>query len=222
MDLTESFARVLSADVLARYEWLETRSATAVLSASNPTEYGDLVDVLRAFNLYDSDILIPGGNRGTIATRIDNAFAARGWDAVRVNMTHTLEGLRKSKIGSRNHDERFLQSTVTNEGFEVDNFKGKVAIDVEWNAKDGNLDRDLSAYRALYELGLIDVAVIITRDHYGIRQLAGIELESEEAYRRLGTTTTTNIQKLRDRLVRGDAGGCPVLGVGITKATWAG
>ena len=52
---------------------------------------------------------------------------------------------------------------VFNEGYKVDNFVDRLALDVEWNAKDGNLDRDLSAYRALYDAALIDVAVIITR-----------------------------------------------------------
>lgn len=48
----------------------------------------------------------------------------------------------------------------------VDNRKGRVLVDVEWNAKDGNLDRDLAAYRAWYEDGLIDGAVIITKDRH--------------------------------------------------------
>jgi hypothetical protein len=42
---------------------------------------------------------------------------------------------------------------VYQEGYLVDNFKGRVALDVERNAKDGNLDRDLSAYRAWHEAG---------------------------------------------------------------------
>jgi hypothetical protein len=69
---------------------------------------------------------------------------------------------------------------------------------------------------------LIDVATIITRDHDGIKTLALEDLKSDDAARRLGTVTTTNIEKLRDRMVRGDSGGCPLLAVGITKATWAG
>ena len=45
----------------------------------------------------------------------------------------------------------------------VDNRKGRVLVDIEWNAKDGNLDRDLAAYRAWHEAGLIDAAMIITK-----------------------------------------------------------
>lgn len=222
MDLTHSHTRVFAAETLARYTWLETRNAAAVLVASNPVQHGEIAEVLDEFSVYDADILVAGGNRGPIAIRLDAAFAVRGWDAVRVNTSSTLVGEKKSKLTSRTYEERFLERTVSSEGFEVDNFKGRVALDVEWNAKDGNLDRDVNAYRALYDLGLIDVGVIITRDHEGIRQLSGKDLGSEDAHRRLGTTTTTTMNKLQSRLSRGDAGGCPVLAIGITRATWAG
>lgn len=53
------------------------------------------------------------------------------------------------------------ESAVFNEGYKVDNVKGRMALDIEWNAKDGNLDRDIGAYRALYDAGLIDGAVVI-------------------------------------------------------------
>jgi hypothetical protein len=222
MELTSSFETVIPAGVHARYLWRETRNAAAVLQASNPEQFADLLAVLDGFSIYDSDILVAGGNRGQIAIRLDAAFAERGWDAVRINTVSRLEGRRKSKSFSREYDDHFLTQEVRNEGFEVDNMKGRVALDVEWNAKDGNLDRDLAAYRALYDLGLIDVGIIVTRDHYAIRDLAGTTLGSEDAFRRLGTTTTTNMAKLEPRLTRGDAGGCPLLGIAITTATWAG
>ncbi len=222
MELTSSHDTVIPSGVRARYLWRETRNAAAVLSASNPEQFADLVAVLDGFRLYDSDILVAGGNRGQIAIRLDAAFAERGWDAVRINTASRLEGRRKSRSFGRDYDDLFLTQEVRNEGFEVDNMKGRVALDVEWNAKDGNLDRDLAAYRALYDLGLIDVAVIVTRDHAAIRDLAGTTLGSEDAFRRLGTTTTTNLAKLEPRLTRGDGGGCPILAVGITTATWAG
>jgi hypothetical protein len=222
MDLTYAFENAFPTDVLNRYTWIETRNAAAVLAASNPEQFADLLEVLLEFSIYDSDILVAGGNRGQIAIRLDSAFEAAGWNAVRINTEYRLNGKKKSAKFGRHYDLDFLEAEVRNEGFEVDNMKGRVAIDVEWNAKDGNLDRDLAAYRSLYELGLIDVACIITRDHQGIRDLAGNELKSDDAHRRLGTTTTTNMSKLQPRLTRGDAGGCPLLGIGITRATWAG
>jgi len=120
---------------------------------------------------------------------------------------------------------RVIESEVFNEGYKVDNVKGRIALDVEWNAKDGNLDRDIGAYRALYDAGLIDGAVLVTRTQDDLRRLAqGLALAAgqaeEEARRRLGTTTTTNLGKLEPRMTRGDAGGCPVLAVAISAHCW--
>ena len=70
------------------------------------------------------------------------------------------------------HGVTVRESEVVNEGYKVDNVKGRVALDVEWNAKDGNLDRDVGAYRALYDAGLIDGAVVLTRTHDDLRELA--------------------------------------------------
>lgn len=222
VELTTSYERQFTAETIAKFTWLETRNAAAVINASNPNPFAEIQEVLEAFFVYDTDILTAGGNRSAIPIRLDGHFARLGWDPVRINTTFSLTGVKKSHATDRAYGPTFLNSSVENEGFEVDNFKDRIALDVEWNAKDGNLDRDLSAYRALYDVGLIDGAMIITRDHRGIQDLAGNTLGSEDAKRRLGTTTTTNMEKLQSRLTRGDAGGCPVLAAGITQATWAG
>jgi hypothetical protein len=223
MELTKSYEGLFDSAILGKFTWLETRNAAAVFKASNPDEFEDLTYVLQEFRVYDSDLLIPGGNRGRVSVRLDAALETRGWRAVRINMKTTLVGkAKKSNLTRGPYLDEFLNSEVSNEGYEVDNMKRRAAVDVEWNGKDGALDRDTGAYRALYELGLIDVATIITRDHEGIKSLSINDLHSEDAARRLGTTTTTNIAKLRDRMVRGDSGGCPLLAVGITQSTWAG
>lgn len=222
MDLTTSYNRVLPADLLAKYQHLEVRNAAAVLKAADEQAFDEVLAVLDDFYVYDSDILVPGGNRGPIPIRLDGAFARLGWIAVRINTVVTLIGKVKESALHRKYGDEFMRSSVANNGFEVDNMKRRVALDVEWNAKDGNLDRDLSAYRALYDFALIDVAVMITRDHFGIQRLAGDHLQSQDAVRRLGTSTTTNMHKLRDRLTRGDSGGCPVWAIGIGFDSWAG
>jgi hypothetical protein len=114
------------------------------------------------------------------------------------------------------------------ETHKVDNFKNRVALEVEWNAKDGNLDRDLSAFRALYDAGIIDAAAIITRHHTSIKHSANflahalnrVNYTNGTEVERFNTSTTTNIEKLRWRLARGDAGGCPVLAIGIGRETY--
>ncbi len=118
-----------------------------------------------------------------------------------------------------------IVTQVSNKGYKVDNFKGRVALDLEWNAKDGNLDRDIGAYRALYDAGFIDVAVLVTRTMDDLRTFAKqLRVEAgmpeEEAKKMLNTTTTTNLEKLLPRLTRGDAGGCPILAIAISSNTF--
>lgn len=147
----------------------------------------------------------------------------KGWREARVD---TLIRLSLQRTPLREAGETMLEPIVTetrNEGYKVDNFRDRVALDVEWNAKDGNLDRDIGAYRALYDAALIDVGVLNTRT-MDLRDLgrqlaldAGMTIEQAKPI--LTTTTTTNREKLLPRMTRGDAGGCPMLAVFICAAT---
>lgn len=210
MDLTESYRRVFPKAVLDRYDMRETRSAAAVLQNTNPDEFKDLVKALKAFELDRQDILTPGGNKGQVATRLDRTFRDLGWREGRYDARLRSElRLMAYPVGGK----AVVKTTeVLSPGYKVDNVKGGVALDIEWNAKDGNLDRDLAAYRSLYDAGIIAVGVIVTRAHIDIRELS----------RRLGrdafkTTTTTNLEKLEPRMTRGDGGGCPMLAIAITS-----
>lgn len=212
MDLTESYLRAFPEDVLDRYEMREVRNAAAVIAHTNPTEFGELVDVLRGFTLTREDVLRPGKNEGQIAKRLNTAFRGAGWREGRhdTQITSLLRLMPYKPDGERT--PTVTEKVVLNEGYKVDNVKGEVALDVEWNAKDGNLDRDVSAYRALYDSGIIAAGVVLTRTMTDLREL-GRELGRP---RFLATTTTTNLEKLEPRLTRGDAGGCPLLAIAIT------
>lgn len=213
MDLTESYKRVLPSRISDRYELREVRDAAAVIKSTNPAEFEEIVEVLSDFKLTKRDILTPGGGKSPLAVRLDETFRAHGWREGQYDrkIVSTLRRMPYRKAGERKAIEE--RTEVLSEGYKVDNVKGKIALDVEWNAKDGNLDRDLGAYRALYEVGIIAAGVIVTR-HYGeIHELA-LELGRGRAF---ATTTTTNIEKLEPRLTRGDSGGCPVLAVAITS-----
>lgn len=212
MDLTDSYQRVFPAAVLKRYEFREVRNASAVLANTNPNEFADLVKVLKAFALTKKDVLNPGGNEGDIAKRLNRAFRDQGWREGRHDtmITSALSLMPYKPAGETT--AKLMETEVFNEGYKVDNVKGGVALDVEWNAKDGNLDRDVSAYRALYDAAIIDSAVLVTRSVTDLRAL-GKRLGRDKY---LNTTTTTNLGKLEPRMTRGDAGGCPLLAVAIT------
>jgi hypothetical protein len=211
VDLTESYERALPRRIGERYALCEVRDAAAVVKSASPGEFRQIVEVLSDFRLTERDILTRGGGKSMVAARLDEAFREHGWREGRYDrrIVSTLRRMPYRKAGERTAVEE--RTEVLSEGYRVDNVKGKIALDVEWNAKDGNLDRDLAAYRALYEIGIIAAGVIVTR-HYGeIRELA-LKL-GRDAF---GTTTTTNLEKLEPRLTRGDAGGCPVLAIAIT------
>lgn len=218
---------VLSPAIRQRWEFIETSSAAAVLRSVCPDEWADITHVLDSFQLDPARWLKRGGNRGDIARIIDEMFAARGWRETRVDLQ--TQGVLYAKNG----DEIGRLPVVEQEGYLVDNFKGRVALDVEWNAKDGNLDRDLSAYRAWHEAGVISAAVLITQDRLALKELAneiwgqyqGTLPEADRNSRLpidLGTSTTTNLEKAALRVRRGVMGTCPLLVIAATRATWNG
>jgi len=216
---------VLDPEVRARWAFLETSSAAAVLRSVCPTEWADIVSILGSFRLDPSRWLVAGGNRGDIAKQIDGMFSQLGWREIRVDLS--TKGILKNKANQTVEE----LAAVYQEGYLVDNFKGRVALDVEWNAKDGNLDRDLSAYRAWHEAGVISAAVLITQDRVRLKELAERlwrdyqqTLPEEQRNPRLpidlATSTTTNLEKAALRVRRGVMGTCPLLIVAATPATW--
>jgi hypothetical protein len=216
-----------------RYRMIEVRNASAILGALAEKSLHDLVDVLTDFELTAGHLLDAGGSKSALATTLDEAFRERGWRETHLQLNVdgvlTRQPWSKSKVARGKAAADQTTFRFKGQTHKVDNFKDRVAVEVEWNAKDGNLDRDLSAFRALYDAGVIDAAVIITRHHASVKHAANYlaHLVGRVKYDRHGkevgrfnTTTTTNLEKLRWRLARGDAGGCPVLAVGISVETY--
>ena len=235
---TRTYADLLPADLLDRYEFMETGSATAIAHVTSPDQLTEVIGVLRHFSLTSQMLLTRGGNRGPIPIIIDTAFDILNWYEARVDMYRrayvfagsNAEGVKDDPFGDRAN--KHLISEVYQQGYAVDNLKGRIALDVEWNPKDGNLDRDFSAYRAWHQEGLIDVAILITRMHAETNRItneAWAEFVSHHpeherttqpvSYK---TTTTANFEKARERILRGDLGTCPILVVGIGEKTWDG
>lgn len=213
----------------ARNHWrfLETNSACAVMKAVCPGEWAEIVDVLSTYRLDPKYWLKAGGNRGDIAAQIDEMFHARGWRETRLDLE--TRGLLFSKDGQ----QAGSLEPVYQEGYLVDNFKNRIVLDVEWNAKDGNLDRDLASYRSWFDAGVISAGVIITKDRPSLLQLARTiwreyQKTVPEEERRpalpidLSTSTVTAFDKAEMRVRRGVMGSCPVLIVAATEATWNG
>lgn len=217
VDLTTSYEAAIPAAIRARFELREVRNAAAILAATNPSAFAEIIGVLANFRLEAMDITEPGGGKSRLAIRIDETFRRLGWREGQhdTHVTSVLSLQPYHPAGEK--AAQVVETQVLNIGYKVDNVKNRVALDVEWNAKDGNLDRDVGAYRALYDGGIIDAGVIVTRSFASIRDLA-ITLGRPGAF---GTTTTTTIDKLVPRMTRGDGGGCPILAVAITDRCYA-
>ncbi len=216
MDLTASYQSVVPGPLLERFEWREVRNAASIASATNSDEWNDIVTVLSEFELSLVELMMPGGNKSGLTGRLESAFKDRGWRESRLDTEITLTTQRRPYRAAGETKTERVTSSVANQGYLVDGFKGRIALDVEWNAKDGNLDRDIGTYRAMYEAGFLDAGVIITRTQDDLRAAA---LDYEPTTTKFDTTTTTNLDKLVPRLTRGDAGGCPVLAVAICART---
>jgi len=121
--------------IRCHYEVHEWRHAIAVLRTDFPNEWQDIVDVLSEFRLYKSDLIVGGGNKSTVAARIDASFETRGW-AEKQFLTEIVV------------DEHSIHSPT----HQVDEYKNHVAVEMEWNNKDPFYDRDLNNFRLLFEL----------------------------------------------------------------------
>lgn len=211
MEPSDSYLGVLPDDVLTRYDFVETRNAARILQATNPEQLDDVIAVLRQFRLSaDEDITPAGRNESATAARLNHAFRGLGWQEASYTVTIT------SQLVLRGGESpvRVVGAEQSAASYNVDNVKGRVALDVEWHAKDGNLDRDIAAYRSLYDSAIIDGAVMVTMTRESMRAWV---LELDPSSTKFGTSTTTNLEKVRPRLVRGDAGGCPILVASICR-----
>ncbi|MDM4762690.1 BglII/BstYI family type II restriction endonuclease [Galbitalea sp. SE-J8] len=213
MQLTEAWREYMPETLQLRYRMRETRNASAILRSSNAELYGDVIHVLSEFTLEARDLLLPGGSEGSVAKKLNGAFRELGWREARVD-TVTQTTLVVFPYAPHNESEKRLVSSdpVSFEGYKADWVKGRVAGDCEWNAKDGNLDRDLASYRSLYETGYIDAAVLVTRTQADLRELEA-ELTSvlmatpdDEAAEALRTTDAV-ITATKQRIATGTAKG---------------
>jgi len=190
--------KLLPEDIRDTYQIEERHHACAILKHDFPTEWNDLIEVLRNFVLRRSDIEAKGGRKSPIANAIDGLFAARNWIEKNFEINVTADGIST------------LAPTHS-----VDYYKNRIAIETEWNNKDPFFDRDLTTFRLLFDLNVLSVGVIITRAD-----------ELQRIFKEVGKKTaagasTTHMSKLIPKMANRAGGGCPVLGFGITLKKFA-
>jgi Restriction endonuclease BglII len=183
----------IPAAVSAKFEVFDWRNAAAILSAVHSNEFAEIMQVLDGFVLKHSDIATGGGNKSPVSKGIDGRLYELGWKEKKFDTKFVVDGVASE---SPTHS--------------VDCFKGKVALEVEWNNKDPFFDRDLNNFRLLYDLRVIDLGIIITRS----TSLEEILKNSGRVQTTYGKSTT-HTDKLYPKIKGGGAGGCPVLVFGI-------
>ncbi|MBU2080277.1 MAG: restriction endonuclease [Alphaproteobacteria bacterium] len=179
------------------YQHLEVNHATAILKNDFPNEWDDVVQVLSNFQLCRTAVAAKGGRKSPVATRLDGHFYSLGWAEKQFQTSVTIDGN--------------VRPTPTHQ---IDCYKNRIAVEIEWNNKDPFYDRDLNNFRLLFERNAISVGIIITRS-----------TELQAIFNTLGKgksygSSTTHWQKLIPRIHGGGAGGCPVLALGITQSLY--
>jgi hypothetical protein len=193
-------ANLVPPDLHNFYDFREWRNPCAVLSVAFPNEWADILSVLKEFRILRTDIGeagTKGGGKSLVAIRMDQMFLSKGWKPMEFDTKIVV-------------NDRPIESPT----HEVDCFKGKVALELEWNNKTEFYDRDLNNFRLLFDLRVVDVGIIITR----CDELQEIfdELGRGSSYGR----TTTILSKLQRKLDGGAGGGCPVLAIGMRKSLY--
>lgn len=224
----------IPADLFERYDIYSYRNAAVILSEARRHEFADIVDALRAFSLTTDMIRRAGGNESEIPKLFSGFLRPRGWHET------TIQGDLLVRLAWRESEEK-AGGKVRNvarsreivrenylDGHKIDYVKGRLAFDLEWNSKDQTFDRDLYAFSAFSQCGVIDAAVLVTRSvslNPVLRSLGeslsrdgNVERKRDGSprmvFEKFGASTTW-MGKLLYRLNAGRNGGCPVLAVGI-------
>ena len=180
--------------IIKNYEVHEWKHACAILAVDFKDEWHDIVDLLENFRFKKSWIEEGGGSKSKVAQAMDNKLYARGW-------------VEKEFDTSIKIDDKVIESPTHN----VDCYKNKIALEIEWNNKDPFFDRDLNNFRLLFDLRVISAGIIITRCD-----------NLQEIFKSIGRgqsfgASTTHMSKLLPKIEGGGGGGCPILVFGISK-----
>jgi CRISPR-associated protein Csd2 len=200
-----NWLNLIPQSIRTKYEFHNVNNAVEILTQAYPSEFNEIVSALEAFNLSIDDIIQGGGNESEVPKKLSLLLHPKGWEEVKIT------GDLLVKLHKR-HPATITEITIKDfiDGHNIDYVKNKVAVDMEWNSKDQTFDRDLYAFRAFYECGIISCGVIITRSerlnfvfsNLGVKQKYG--------------ASTTWMGKLLPRINSRRHGGCPLWVVGIT------
>lgn len=213
-------SKYLPDNVAGNFDFYNYNHAVEIITQAFPEEWGDIMSALSAFSLKISDLAESGGSETNIPGKFDVVLYPRKWRNVKI--TGDLHIKFYDKIIDQKKYEDFSTKESMISGFiagqHVDYLKGRVALGIEWNKKDVAFDRVLTAMRTFYECNLISAGVIITRSgdlNDAFREIC--DDDGKPILRKYGSSSTW-VGKLLPRIESRQAGGCPLLVVGIKKS----
>ena len=208
----DKWMELIPETIRSRYELYNFSSAVEILSQTHVDAFAEIMSTLEQFQIELSDISEKGGNESNVPKRLSAQLRPLGWKETEISgdlVVRLLEG-KTRKVPSREFQLKHFIS-----GHKIDYVKGEVAVDLEWNSKDKTFDRDLYAFRTIYECCVISCPVLITRSD---RLNAVFDFLGYEVKKKYGASTTW-MGKLLPRIHARRHGGCPLLVVGITPET---
>jgi hypothetical protein len=229
-------ARKIPQDIRDRYEIYSYRNAAVILTETRQSEFEEILEALRGFSLTKRMIRTAGGNESEIPKVFSTILRPKQWHETIVQADLLVRRSWHEQTGTKGGKAVFEQRSKEVrrdrylDGHKIDYVKERVAFDLEWNSKDQTFDRDLYAFSAFFQCGVIDAGILVTRSgrlNPVFRHL-GQALKSDGVTPDVTATgrprltkekygaSTTWMGKLLYRLNAGRNGGCPVLAIGIT------
>lgn len=188
-----------------KYELYNYGNAVEILTQAHETEWIEICDALERFQISVGELMEGGGNESAIPKKMANSLKPLNWEEIKISADLLVKMKKRNPM-------RLEEFTIENylDGYNIDYVKNRVAFDMEWNSKDQTFDRDLYAFRAFHETGIIDCGIIMTRS-----------ISLDPLFKDLGImakygASTTQMGKLTTRVNARRQGGCPLFIIGIT------
>lgn len=215
----ERWRNVIPDILLKKFELYNYNFAVEILTQAFPNEWKDLVNCLESFSLKVSDLVEAGGAETNIPGKIEEMLYPKGWRNVKIKGDLHIDFYER-KIDMKQYDTEASQERIILgyiDGHHVDYYKPGVAVQLEWNKKDIDFDRALTAIGAFNEAQIVNVGIVITRGTQLSETFKRIYTPDGKSISKKYGTSSTWMGRLLPRIEARQAGNCPILAIGITE-----
>lgn len=202
-----------------KYDFYNYNFAGEILTQAFPDEWNDILECLESFSLKVSDLTEAGGSETKIPGKIDSCLYPKGWRNVKIKGDLHIDFYER-KIDQKQYDDEASQERIVYgfvDGHHVDYYKPGIGIQLEWNKKDIDFDRALTAIRGFHESQIVSVGIVITRGESLTKAFKEIVGPDGKAISKKYGASSTWMGRLIPRIDARQAGECPLLAIGIRE-----